>query len=216
MNIAQVCALKANIKATYQLATLIDKQEGVTWYPRANAICQEVADQTGLPLLQVIAVTAALSPANRWERNVKDMKNLIHAFVAGGAEEAKEVRCSCYGAMKEKAIKILEADDPDRQECSRLLNGPKIQEFFNSILDSSDVCIDGHAYCIAFGERMTLKEVPSIGVKMRRLIKDAYAEASYDLGLMPSALQAITWVTWRKMHGIDPVAKVDEVAPNMV
>ena len=67
-----------NIKAIYQLATLTEKQDGVTWYPVALDIARTIADEHDITVTQAIGVIAALSPRNRWERNVQDADCLLY------------------------------------------------------------------------------------------------------------------------------------------
>ena len=78
----------------------------------------------------------------------------------------------------------------------------KLREFASCIAGLSDVCIDGHAYCIWAANRTGLKDVPAIGVKLRREIKADYRAAADELGITPSACQAITWVAWRRIHEV--------------
>ena len=108
-----------------------------------------------------------------------------------------------FKSNKAKALAILAADNANSDDVLSILRGPKLSEFFNCIMgESADVCIDGHAYCIWFGTRSTLANVPSIGVKLRREIKADYIAVAEDLGLSASALQAITWCTYRRIHQI--------------
>ena len=93
---------------------------------------------------------------------------------------------------------------------SWFIKGPKVIEFFHCISDhsSDDVCIDGHAYSIWYGSRLTMKEVPNIGKKLRERIKQDYKEATdfinAELGIdyLVSQIQAITWVCHRRIYGI--------------
>ncbi|MGA1476619.1 MAG: DUF7178 family protein, partial [Prochlorothrix sp.] len=83
------------------------------------------------------------------------------------------------------------------------LSGPKLQEFYSCIAGINDeVCIDGHAYSIWAGDRITLADVPSIGKKLRKEIKADYREAALQAGISPSEMQAITWCAWRRIHGV--------------
>lgn len=192
----------ANILAIHQLATLTEQQDGVTWYPRARAIAQGLADRYGIHQAEAAGVLAALSPRNKWERNVSDADALIAAYVAGGAEQARLTKVCTFGANKEKAVRILEAGVLTDADVLAILSGPKLREFYSCIQGIADVCIDGHAYCIWAGERTGLKDVPAIGVKLRKEIKADYATAADQLGMTAAALQAITWVTWRRIHGV--------------
>ena len=192
-----------NIKAVYQLATLLERQDGVAWYPQANQIAISLADRHEISQFQAIGVIAALSPRNRWERNIQDADALITAYNAGGRDQALKTKVCTFGANKEKAIRILDLS----LSCTfsgilAVLSGPKLREFASCIYGLPECCIDGHAYCIWQGERATLADVPSIGVKLRREIKADYATAADELGFTPAAIQAITWCAWRRLHGV--------------
>ena len=191
-----------NIKAVYQLATLTEQQDGITWYPAAKAIAVKLAERYSIPAAQAIGVIAALSPRNRWERNVQDAEALIAAYVAGGAEQAMLTKVCTFTSNKAKAVKILESGLETLPTALDILSGPKLREFASCIAGLPDVCIDGHAFCIWAANRTGLKDVPAIGVKLRREIKADYQAAADELGITPSACQAITWVTWRRIHGV--------------
>ena len=191
-----------NIKAIYQLATLTEKQDGITWYPVALDIARTIADEHDLTVPQAIGVIAALSPRNRWERNVQDAVSLTTAFNAGGAEQAMVTKVCTFSSNKAKAVKILQLVAPTMGQVLEVLSGPKLREFASCIAGLPDVCVDGHAYCIWAANRTGLKDVPAIGVKLRREIKADYQAAADELSITPSACQAITWVTWRRIHGV--------------
>ena len=79
-----------NILAIHQLATADERVEGATWYLNALIIAEDLGARYKLGgRLKAIGVIAALSPRNRWERNVQDADALIAAFNAGGAEQAR-------------------------------------------------------------------------------------------------------------------------------
>ena len=191
-----------NIKAIYQLATLTEQQDGIAWYPNARQIARNLADRHGITTPQAIGVIAALSPRNRWERNVQDADAIIAAFKAGGAEQAMLTKVCTFSSNKAKAVKILTATFADLDDVLEILSGPKLREFASCIAGRPDVCIDGHAFCIWAANRTGLADVPAIGVKLRREIKADYQAAADELGITPSACQAITWVTWRRIHGV--------------
>ena len=192
-----------NIKAVYQLATATERADGSAWYPVAHCVALDLADRYGITECQAIGVIAALSPRNKWERNVHDAEALISAYVAAGAEQARLVKVCTFSSNKNKAVRILETVDPTADEVRAILSGPKLREFFGCILgQQSEVCVDGHAYCIWNGGRTGLKDVPAIGVKLRREIKADYAEAAEELRVAPRVVQAVTWVAWRRIHGV--------------
>jgi len=191
-----------NIKAIHALASAAEIADGMAWYGIAKSIAIVIAEDYGIPANQAIGVLAALSPRNKWTRNVVDCEALVSAYVAGGAEQALETKVCTFGANKAKAVRILESGLETLPTALEILSGPKLREFASCIAGLDDCCIDGHAWCIWQGSRVTLADVPSIGVKLRKEIKADYAQAAADLGLRASELQAITWVTWRRIHGV--------------
>jgi len=196
-----------NILAVFALASRGEHVEGRSWYSRANAIACEIANEHGISVEQAAGCIAALSPSNRWERNIVDAENLVRAFTIGGADEAMNVKVATYGKMKAKAIKCLEGSSSDREQ-QTILNGRKIVAFYRCIIGFGDtVCVDGHAYSIWFGDRMTLANVPNIGKRLYQEITGDYIEAARILtesgnGITCFELQAVTWVAWRRLHGV--------------
>jgi hypothetical protein len=193
-----------SILAVYKLASVADKQQGQSWYARALAFARNLAADHNIDTMAIVGVIASLSPRNRWERNMQDAESMVKVFAAGGTyADLMNLKVCTFSTGKAKAAKILTENITERDALLVTLKGPKLCEFFNCILgDSGDVCIDGHAYSIWVGDRITLANVPSIGVKLRRTIKADYQEAAKTLGVAPHVVQAITWVTWKRLHGV--------------
>ena len=191
-----------NILSVYNLANAADVATGVNWYPQAKKAAAIMAERYGIHTHEAAGVIAALSPRNRWERNLQDAENLIAAFAAAGAEGCATVKVCTFSGNKAKAIRILSAGCITDADVIKILSGPKLTEFYSCIVGISDVCIDGHAYAIWFGERVTLANVPSIGVKLRREIKRDYRQAAEILGVSPAECQAVTWCAWRRLFGV--------------
>ena len=191
-----------NILSVYNLANAADVATGINWYPQAKKAATIMAERYGIHPHEAAGVIAALSPRNRWERNLQDAENLIAAFAAAGAEGCATVKVCTFSGNKAKAIRILSAGCITDADVIKILSGPKLTEFYSCIVGISDVCIDGHAYAIWFGERVTLANVPSIGVKLRREIKRDYYQAAEILGVTPAEAQAVTWCAWRRLFGV--------------
>ena len=193
-----------HIISVYNLASQSDINSGEDWYDRALTFADNLGDLCDIKYTTIVGVIAALSPRNRWERNLQDAERLVKVYAAGGNEaDLLNVKCCTFTPNKLKAIRILLGNVSDRAELLAILSGPKLCEFFNCILgDSGDVCIDGHAYSIWLGERVTLANVPSIGKKLRQTIKADYQSAAETLGVAPHIVQAITWVCWKRIHGV--------------
>ena len=190
-----------NIIAIYKLANASEIKHGLTWYVNANTDCMRIANTLELPLHIVIGVVSALSPNNKWERNIVNAEDLCNAFING--QDMDSIKVSTYHKMKEKAWSILQSM-PSYDETINILNGKKIVSFFRNISgDETDITIDGHARNIYYNDRQGLT-TPNTNIKKNEYldIQKAYLRASKKLGVKAYELQAITWVTWRRIHGI--------------
>ena len=203
-----------NIIAMRRKAKPADVAHGIAWYAEAYEQCRIIADRHDLPIYIVVGVVAALSPNNRWSTNVTNADDLITAW--HNDDTPDKVSVCTYNAMKLKAWSILR-EMPDRyeendtlivDEVKTILNGKKIVCFYENIMGDDTCTIDGHARNIAYNERVNLTDnKTSIGVKEYANLQDAYRIAASRCRvngrrLKAYELQAITWVTWRKLHGI--------------
>ena len=189
-----------NITSVYRDADETQHAEGLLWYDNAQTAAHYIAVRYDVPVYLVVAVIAALSPNNKWSRNVRNADALIGAFIRGDGIDS--VKVSTYHAMKRKAWDILAAR-PDYETAKKMLKGQKITSFFMDIMGEFNVTIDGHARNIAYGERVGLTDDrTNIGVREYRGLQAAYEETAQRVGLMPYQLQAITWRVWRDRHGI--------------
>ena len=197
----------SNIVGTYLLSNSVEKSAGESWYSRAMFAAQSIANSTGVDVCKVAGVIAALSPNNRWERNLIDAENVCKVYISGDVDDVRQVKVCTYGKMLEKAIAVLECDS--ETEIPTILNGRKIRAFYECIMGYKEsVVVDGHAYSIWIGERLTMKQVPNIGVKLYANITADYIAATKEINdkfnthLMPFQVQAITWVVWRRLHSV--------------
>ena len=189
-----------NIVSVYRDADETQHAEGLLWYSDAQKAAYHIAVKYDIAVFIVVAVISALSPNNKWTRNIVNADALIGAFMRGDGIDA--VKVSTYHKMKQKAWDILAAR-PDYDGAKAMLKGQKITSFFCDIMGEFNVTIDGHARNIAYGERVGLTDDrTNIGVREYRALQAAYEEAARRVGLMPYQLQAITWRVWRDRHGI--------------
>ena len=189
-----------NIISVYNDADETQHAEGLLWYENAQKEAYRIALKHDVPVYIAVAVIAALSPNNKWARNLVNADALIGAFIRG--DGLLSVKVSTYNKMKQKAWDILAAR-PDYDGAKAMLKGQKITSFFCDIMGEFNVTIDGHARNIAYGERISLTDDrTNIGVREYRGLQAAYEETAQRVGLMPYQLQAITWRVWRDRHGI--------------
>ena len=214
MTYSQLSHNAREIVAKFTLATSQEVQLGCDWYPSAYKIAVRMAGTYGVPTETAAGVIAALSPNNRWERNIVDAEAMLKCYAAGGTrDDMLNVKVCTYGKMKAKAVAILTRFEPnieDWQDITTILKGKKIVEFFNCIINPelNDVCIDGHAYSVWFGQRLTMKDVPAIGVKLRAQIKTDYRDATAFINeelhasFTAADIQAITLVRHKRIHNV--------------
>ena len=179
-----------NIRAYYLLSTLREKEQGLEWYKSARSECTRLAKLYSLNLSTVVGVLAALSPRNRWTRNVSDTEQVI-LF-------GEDATVGTFSANKTKATRILCGESP-----LDVLSGNKVRSFYTCIVDtkSLDCCIDSHAYAVALGSGERIK-AKNISDNTYTKIKEAYQELAGELSLQPKQLQAITWLAFRRIHKI--------------
>jgi hypothetical protein len=171
-----------NILKVYQQAEHADKAHGMGWYPYANFIARTYASEFGITIEQAAGIISALSPNNKWERNLMDAYYLI---------QDPGVKVCTFNSNKSKALAILDGANP-----LDVLRGRKTFNFYMNILDPYNpdfVTIDFHAYNIFKGGR----ETKSLTPKLYGEVSNAYIETAKELCILPNQLQAITWVTWR-------------------
>ena len=195
---------EGNIEKIFKQATQSEITEGLNWYKDANKFAQSVSNETKkeISIEHVAGVTSALSIRNKWDRNKIDAKNLILAYYR--LKKVSDISVCTFTSNKHKAVNILESN---ANQIETILSGLKTQNFKRNILGCKEsVTIDGHAFCISAGIVNALKKVPSISAKNYKIISDEYRQATkminkkYNLNLIPSQLQAITWVTYKRLH----------------
>lgn len=151
---------------------------GYYWYQRANAIAAGIAYEFQLPLNKVIGVMAALSPNNKWERNIKDTRLFLEA-------PSLETKVCTFKGQRLKALKILVAHD--NAEIESILHGRKTISFFNNILNYQSnrvVTVDLWMFRIA--------ELPTSKANYE-MISKAVKNVAVKNNLLPHQLQAIVW-----------------------
>jgi len=189
-----------NILAVFFTANPAELQHGSRWYPDALAACETIARSYGLPIGTVAGVVAALSPNNRWGRNITDADNLCRLYTSGGYDDAAQCKVSTFNRNKTKALQILSGMPP-----LDVLGGLKVRAFFECIMGNDAVCVDGHAFAIWKGERIPTTKTPTISAKLyASIVADYHRAADTINAVMGTAytaaqIQAITWTVWHRI-----------------
>lgn len=190
-----------NILAVFFAASHDETIKGARWYPDALSFCHSVANSTGLLISTVAGVTAALSPNNKWEKNMRDADSLCRAFAAGTINDAAALKVSTFNKNKNKALRILAGEPP-----LEILGGLKVRAFYGCIVGDDTVCVDGHAYAIWLGQYVPTTKTPSISPKLYQSISDAYRQAAVTINgvtgdnYTAAQIQAITWTVWQRIR----------------
>lgn len=189
-----------NILAVFFNATDLERINGEQWYQVANQASAVLAYRYGVTISTAAGVIAALSPNNRWGKNLDNSDALIRAYQLGGIDAANLIKVATYNNNKIKALKILDNGEP-----LDILGGLKVRAFYDCILGDDSVCVDGHAYSIWAGLYIPTTKTPKIAPKAYDLISADYRLAADKINLIlnanysAAAIQAITWITWRRM-----------------
>ena len=149
----------------------------MVWYQEAG--------QRSIPSL-----LAALSPSTEIERNHELVDELIRL---GDCSHA-------YGLCIERGRRIL-AGEP----ALTVLGGRKTRAFYRNLLDPNrpgPVTIDRHAISLLYG--LKLGDTTGLTI-LNRIGAYQWAAAIYRTvarryGVLPHQLQAVTWLTWRRLN----------------
>ena len=189
-----------NILAVFFKATDLETINGADWYIAANHAARTMAIRCNVTLETAAGVIAALSPNNRWERNLVDADCMIRAYSMGSYDAADSMKVGTYNANKAKALAILSGDD-----CLQVLGGLKVRAFYDCIVGGDSVCVDGHAYAIWTGGYIPTTKTPKITPKLYEAISADYRLAAATINSILQAefsaaqIQAITWLAWRRI-----------------
>lgn len=189
-----------NILAMYLQANEQEQFTGLNWYQSAHDIACRISEKFNVEFWKAAGVIAALSPRNKWERNVMDAEALIQAYVR--ELDISAVKVCTFNANKHKAWEIMNTAS-DVASVSRILKGNKVVSFYNNILFptcAEYVTIDGHAVCIWFGVRYALGKISTITDNQYKRISNDYRVVAEHLNIRPCQLQAITWTVYRNMQ----------------
>ena len=196
-----------SIIAMYFRSSKVDRVKGKGWYSNAYSIACTLGKKYNSTSNTASAIISALSPSNKWNRNVEDAEMMLRANAYD--LDLNECKPSTYGNQKLKAIAIIEGNVSDDETLKGILNGQKTKSFYANISTNGktdDCTIDGHSYNVWNGTVTNLNDVPGMTPKTYRMIQDDYRTAAKIISeiegetLKASEVQAITWVAYRRIH----------------
>ena len=183
--LGDVDSLAENIVSVYRDADAQSLSDGACWYRQALGVASSLdADAPA----RAAGVLAALSPQTSWEHNVRLARR---AYATRFATGHTHLFCSRANAILRDGCEPLS-----------VLGGNKVRAFYALISDPSDpstVCVDRHAVAIALGRTLSQRERKVLErAGAYEHVADAYRAAAATLGVLPSTVQAVTWLAWRK------------------
>lgn len=190
----------ANIKAVYAEASDADRHAGAYWYASAHDFSVGLASRHNVPEDVAAAVVAILSPRISWTLNQLNAEAVL-----------EERTAPTFWRSLAKCLSIIDAGTPyvgyafDGSTYGTSVNGPKVSRFYLTILSDGAhdvVVVDRHAIDIAEGRRGVSDSRNLDTESQYQPWEDAYRQAAAELGILPHVLQATTWISWRRRHGI--------------
>ena len=177
-----------NILRTYNQRTSAEHDAGMSWYDKANAFAREISPND---VWRGAGIISSFSPLTHWNQNVI----LVNRFMENnGVMEGGTLATSINNATR-----IYNGE-----HTLDVLRGDKTRAFAAAIADphnSTIATIDRHAFDIAMGAYHT-DDTRKIGKKVFRELSSAYVDAAFWVGIGVAQMQAITWITHRRLKGV--------------
>jgi hypothetical protein len=205
-----------NVTRVYRAATAAQIADGVEWYARARRIAGDLALSVDVdsPLYGDVRASAAVlaltSPLTPWGRNVWLAREAYRMWAEGEASPIDSgmrrvsMTLPTLKANARKVARVLNGEDP-----AAVVSGLKVTAFWLTIADPTNphaVVVDRHAYDVAVGKVTNdVTRGKGIGTPKRYAeLAACYARAAVILSresgetVLPSQVQAVTWVAWRQ------------------
>ena len=170
------------ISATLEKVSKSTLRNASNWYKVIHRHCKVMSDTYNLPYWKVAGVISALSPNNKFKRNLLDAENLI--------KYGESVKVCTYNDNKTKALKIIEARNVS--EVYKVFTGRKTLSFFDNIVNPRSERVTVDLWMIRVFD---LKG--SLTPKRYGIIEKAIQDYAAKIKVRPMELQAMLWVAQR-------------------
>lgn len=175
---------RTRLRTYFDLATEKHIEDGMLWYNQANKLVNDLSLEFDICTPEQIAgIISALSPRNKWERNIYDTTQVLRAVEKG--KDPEDIKVCTFSTNKYKAFDIA------RGNLAIDRSSRKTYSFVKNIanLDSDYVTIDVWHLRAMFGKTVESGLTPS---RYDELAKITIEEAS-EVGLLGYQYQAIIW-----------------------
>lgn len=169
--------------------------DGLEWYNIAHSFAFGLSMETGINILNICGVIAALSPQTSWSMN----KVFTIRFLT--SNDPLTSKTGTKDRMK-KALACLTAQS--QNEILDILGGEKTKSFFLNLLHpekETRVTIDRHAVAAILQRPDKTKALDRVVLtaKQYTFFEDVYKQASDQL---PHKTQAVIWVQYRTQRNL--------------
>lgn len=180
----QLSKVSKNLDRYFNMATNENISDGLTWYEQANDFCNETASKYEINPEIVAGVVSALSPRNKWHRNLVDTITVIEAYLKNVSP--LDVKVSTFHTNKFKAFAILKGENVITKE-SR-----KTYSFVRNVgaLDENRVTVDLWHLRACFDRTIEV----GIGKVAYDQLERLTINKAKQLGFKGYEYQAIIWI----------------------
>ncbi len=174
---------------------------GTMWYIEAHHVVLGIAADTGLTCPVVAGVVSALSPRQKWERNVLDARRVCEWATDGNP--GSNVPNVSTRANRNKAAAIARTSHRTIAPILPMLGQGRKTRAFARLLANPHlplaVVVDTHAARIALGG-LAPSEYSAVSAADYDRSELGYLRAADYLGIQPARVQAVTWTHYRNEH----------------
>jgi len=154
---------------------------GINWYEEVNNFCLLVSLEYNVPVYKVAGILSALSPKNRFNRNLDDTITLITHGLDG--------KYGTFNNNRDKALRILNAKNI--REVYNEFKGLKTRAFFLNIYKVYDYNVTVDVWMIRlYKDKIKTKSLTN---KSYRMIESMIQDKASKLNIYPNQMQAVLW-----------------------
>jgi len=182
----QLTKISRNLDYYFNKATKQEIKTGLSWYKDANNICKDIATKYDTTTLIAAQVISALSPRNKWDKNIKDSYKVFEAIKNG--IPAESIKVSTFHTNKFKSYAIINNNVQITDKSLKTYN------FVNNIalLSENHITIDIWHLRACFSRIIKIDKA-NVGRVAYQQIKELTIKKANKLGIKGYELQAIIW-----------------------
>ena len=182
----ELTKISRNLDYYFNKATKQEIKEGLSWYKDANNICKDIATKYNTTTLIAAQVISALSPRNKWDKNIKDSYKVFEAVRLYLHPE--DIKVSTFHTNKFKAFNIIAKNVQITNKSLKTYN------FVNNIalLSNEHLTIDIWHLRACFSRIIKIDKA-NVGRVAYQQIKELTIKKANKLGIKGYELQAIIW-----------------------